>query len=50
MELIDERVLEAQRTALSASPPDEWQFGQPMPNLAMMSSRHEVLEARMYRS
>jgi len=50
MELIDERVLKAQRTALSASSPDEWQFGQSMPNLAMMSSQHEVLEARMYRS
>ena len=50
IELISERVLMAQQIAESLGPPGEWQFGQSMPALAIMSSQHEVLEARMYRS
>jgi urease accessory protein UreF len=50
IELISERVLMAQQIAESVGPPGEWQFGQSMPALAIMSSQHEVLEARMYRS
>ena len=50
IELIIERVLMAQKTAEALGPPGKWQFGQSMPALAIMSSQHEVLEARMYRS
>jgi len=50
IELISERVLMAQQIAESVGPAGEWQFGQSMPRLAIMSSQHEVLEARMYRS
>jgi urease accessory protein len=50
IELISERVLMAQQIAESVGPAGEWQFGQSMPALAIMSSQHEVLEARMYRS
>ena len=50
IELVRERVLPAQQIAEELGPPGEWQFGQSMPALAIMSSQHEVLEARMYRS
>jgi len=50
IELISERVLKAQQIAEAVGPPDQWHFGQSMPALAIMSSQHEVLEARMYRS
>jgi urease accessory protein len=50
IELINERVLMAQQIAEALGSPGEWQFGQSMPALAIMSSQHEVLEARMYRS
>jgi len=50
IEKIDARVTSAQQIALSAGGPLDWQFGQSMPSLAIMSSQHEVLEARMYRS
>ncbi|MDB4035052.1 hypothetical protein N9506_04450 [Pseudomonadales bacterium] len=50
IEKIDTLVTTAQQIALSAGGPLDWQFGQSMPSLAIMSSQHEVLEARMYRS
>ena len=50
IEKIDTLVTKAQQIALSAGGPIDWQFGQSMPSLAIMSSQHEVLEARMYRS
>ena len=50
IELVNERVLMAPQIAEAVGPPSESQFGQSMPALAIMSSQHEVLEARMYRS
>ncbi len=50
IELIGERVLRAENIAESTGSSHEWQFGQSMPALAIMSSQHEVQEARMYLS
>jgi urease accessory protein len=50
IELIGKRVLMAEKIAESAGSANEWQFGQSMPALAIMSCQHEVLEARMYLS
>ena len=47
---ISQQVQKAKQIAQFSGPPRDWCFGYSLPSLAIMSSQHEVMDARMYRS